>query len=192
MLKLTLKLLAPYIAVVIFWCILENAWQAILAYHIQILIMSRRRWGALVRGWNGRAFLAVALPSALAGPLLYFLLPSISSVPVGEWLARYHLAGHSLVIMIAYFGVIHPLLEQMHWSVLRERTPLAPALFSGYHVIVLYTLLPPLWLAVCFAVLVAASIVWRRIARTHGGLAVPCVAHVLADAGIIIAAVLRT
>jgi hypothetical protein len=187
-LKLTLKLLAPYIAVAIFWCVLENAWLAILAYHIQILIGSRRRLGTLARGGNRRAFMVTAIPSVLVGPLLYFLLPSIASVPVAEWLARYHLAGLSFVLMIPYFGVIHPMLEQMHWSGLRERSPGGHAVFAGYHVIVLYTLLPPLWLALSFAVLVLASAGWQRIAKTTGGLAVPCVAHVLADLGIIFAA----
>ena len=34
--KLVLKMLAPYLAVGIFWCGLSNAWLAILAYHAQI------------------------------------------------------------------------------------------------------------------------------------------------------------
>jgi hypothetical protein len=40
-LVLTLKLLAPCFAVLVFWCWLGNAWLAILAYHAQILLWSR-------------------------------------------------------------------------------------------------------------------------------------------------------
>ena len=36
-LELALKMAAPYLAVGVFWCLLHNAWLAILAYHGQIL-----------------------------------------------------------------------------------------------------------------------------------------------------------
>jgi hypothetical protein len=39
--KLTAKLLAPYFAVGVFWCVFSNAWLAMLAYHAQILFWSR-------------------------------------------------------------------------------------------------------------------------------------------------------
>ena len=186
--KHILKALAPYLAVVVFWCVLENAWLAILAYHAQILMWSRRSPRELAEGGNRRALIVIALPAVLLGPLLYFLLPSIANVPVAEWMTRYHVTGRSLLLMIPYFGVIHPLLEQLHWSDLRERTPAAHLLFAGYHMIVLFTLLPPLWLAMSFLILMMASIGWRRVTRTHGGPAVACASHVLADLGVIIAA----
>ena len=34
--RTTLAALAPYIAVVVFWCVLKNGWLAILAYHAQL------------------------------------------------------------------------------------------------------------------------------------------------------------
>ena len=76
-LTLALRLLAPYFAVLVFWCWLGNAWLAILAYHAQILLWSR---GAMPKlGRPGRDPLAwFLLPSALAGPALYFLMPYIT------------------------------------------------------------------------------------------------------------------
>ena len=46
----TLRLLAPYLAVGVFWYGFSSAWLAILAYHAQILLWSRgrlcgMRWG---------------------------------------------------------------------------------------------------------------------------------------------------
>jgi hypothetical protein len=186
---LALKVLAPYFAVIVFWCWLGNAWLAILAYHAQILLWSR---GTMARlGRPGRDPLAwLLVPSALAGPALYFLLPYITRTDLAIWLRAHGLAGWSLVLMVAYFGLVHPFLEQLHWSPLREATPVAHLLFAGYHVLVLYTLLSVPWLAVCFAVLSTASVVWQRMER-GGGLGLPIASHVLADLGIVLAAWLR-
>ena len=39
--NLSLRLLVPYIAVIIFWFGLENAWLTIAAYHLLILFFAR-------------------------------------------------------------------------------------------------------------------------------------------------------
>ena len=113
--KLALKILAPYIAVAIFWCWLSNAWLAIFAYHAQILLWSRGsfslRWGLI----RNRALL-LALPTVLAGPFLYVLLPYITRIDLSGWLAEHHLASLSLAAMIPYFGIFHPLLGAYHMN----------------------------------------------------------------------------
>jgi hypothetical protein len=187
---LVLKLLAPYVAVIVFWTWLGSAWLAILAYHAQILLWSR---GALPKlGAPGGGRLAWFLvPSAMAGPALYFLLPYVTRADLAGWLRGHGLAGWSLIAMVAYFGLVHPLLEQMHWSPLRQATPFAHLLFAGYHMLVLYSLLSVPWLAVSFAVLASASVVWREMERRGGGLTLPIASHVLADLGLVIAAWLR-
>ncbi len=63
-----------------------------------------------------------------------------------------------MVAMVAYFGLVHPLLEQAHWTPLREATPIAHVAFAGYHMLVLASLLTVPWLAVCFVILTAASV----------------------------------
>jgi hypothetical protein len=189
-LTLVLKLLAPYLAVLVFWVWLGNAWLAIFAYHAQILLWSR---GALPKLGRARAnrLAWFLVPSALAGPALYFLLPYVTRTDLAAWLRAHGLSGWSLLAMVAYFGLVHPLLEQMHWSPLRQATPVAHLLFAGYHMLVLYSLLSVPWLAVCFAVLATMSVVWQRMAREDGGLALPIASHVLADLGLVIAALLR-
>jgi hypothetical protein len=188
---LLLKLLAPYLAVAAFWCGLSNAWLAILAYHAQILFWSRAAVPR-VRPPLRTCDFFLAVPLALAGPLLFFLLPFIAHADLSTWLESHHLPRLSFLAMIPYFGLVHPFLEQVHWGPLRERTPLAHLAFAGYHLLVLASLLPWGWLVLCFAALTAASHMWRWMARRTAGLAVPIVSHVLADVGVVLAAWWRT
>lgn len=189
--KTILKLLAPYIAVAVFWCVFANAWLAILAYHAQILVW---HWSDLrrMRKLHTPRAILIAFPCVLAGPLLYFMLPRITLADLPTWLSLHHLTGLSVLLMIPYFGVIHPFLEQIHWLELRERTVLAHPVFAGYHMLVLSSLLALPWLFLCFAVLVAASLWWKQVARTTNGLTIPTLSHVLADLGVVIAAWART
>ena len=182
-----LRLAAPYVAVGIFLCVLHNAWLALLAYHAQILA-----WRRVVRPELARprpsAALLFALPSALAGPVLYLLLPHITRTDVVGWLARHHLSGAALLLMIPYFGLVHPVLEQIHWGSLRERTVLAHAAFAGYHLLVLGSLLTVPWLAACFAVLLAASLLWERMGRRSGSVWPAIASQIAADLGVVLAA----
>ena len=171
----------------LFWCVFSNAWLAILAYHAQILFWwSRAPRNA--RGPDERKTLFLAFPFALAGPLLYFLLPVITRTPLASWLSTYHLSGLSLVILIPYFGLVHPVIEQIHWHQLREETVWAHPMFAGYHMIVLSSLLSLPWLLLCFVVLFLASLCWKYMAQITKGLVVPTISHILADLGIVVAA----
>jgi len=189
--KQTLKLLAPYFAVGIFWCVFSSAWLAILAYHAQILFWS---WKSIpsIRKPDPMRIMLLALPAAVAGPLLYFLLPHITHTDLPVWLVNHHLSGLSLVLMIPYFGLFHPFLEQIHWVPLRETTPLAHPLFAGYHVMVLCSLLTLPWLIICFIVLTATSFMWQQMIRRTGSLAIPVASHILADIGIVMVAWLKS
>ena len=186
---LTLKLLAPYIAVILFWCLLNNGWLAILAYHAQILYWQRqspRERGSLRLSRH----CLLVLPFALTGLVAYLSLPRIPGVDLHLWLEAHHLSRATMLLMIPYFGLLHPPLEQLHWSPLRDRTPLAHLLFAGYHVIVLYSLLPMVWLLAVFVGLACASCLWQAMEKRSGGLLTPILAHALADFGIVVAAVL--
>ena len=146
--KRTLRLLAPYLAVGIFWCVFNNAWLAILTYHAQILFWSRRSLLELRRIRRTR-LVFLALSAAIVGPLFYFVLPYVTRVDPASWLANHQLTRLSLLAMIPYFGLVHPLLEQLHWSPLRESTPIAHVAFAGYHVLVLYSVLRLPWRSSC-------------------------------------------
>ena len=187
--RLVLKILAPYLAVGVFWCGLSNAWLAILAYHAQILFWRRSDWcGLALRTPQRPGTILVALPCLLTGPLLYWLLPVMTQTDLPTWLHSHHMSRSSLLVMIPYFGLVHPLLEQVHWRGLRDETAWAHPAFAGYHLLVLSSLLPLPWLLLCFVVLVAASVAWQRAAKATGSLAAPVLSHVLADLGAVLAA----
>ena len=185
--KQVLKLLAPYFAVAVFWCVFSNAWLALIAYHVQILLWSRKS-NIIIGRPSTKRIMLLALPTALAGPLVYLLLPYITHVSLSVWLAKYHLSGISLLMMIPYFGIIHPCLEQIHWSSLHDSTPFSHIMFEVYHMLVLYSLLTLPWLILCFIVLLTASYIWQYMTRQTGSLALPVLSHVLADFGVVLAA----
>ena len=188
---LSLRLLAPYLAVLIFWTAFGSAWLALLAYHVQIVFwLSRARPSS--EALRIRRPPPLAFATLAAGPLLYFLLPAIARSDLNSWLTAHRISHLSLAVLLLYFGLVHPILEQLHWSPLRERTRMAHLFFAGYHAIVLYALLPPIWLAICVAALTAASLAWRHLERRTGGLFAPIASHALADFGVICAALLLT
>ena len=191
MMKKYPRALAPYIAVVVFWYAWPNAWLAILAYHAQILLWN---WSTFrkVRLPKARKDLFLALPTVLAGPVLYVLLPFIAKTDLSTWLDTYHLSGPALLLMIPYFGLVHPVLEQIHWHPLRETFVWSHPVFAGYHMIVLSSLLTLPWLILCFCVLVGASFSWRLMCHRTRGLTVAVVSHMLADLGVVVAAWART
>lgn len=185
--QLALKMAAPYLAVGVFWIGFHNGWLALLAYHAQILWWSRGRLRGIDRPrWTPLSLLV--LPAALTGPVLYFVLPYIARIDLGAWLVRYQVTGAGLVAMVFYYGLVHPAIEQTHWAPLRGRTPIAHAAFAGYHVLVLYSLLPVPWLAVSFAVLATVSWLWKRLAQESGSLVPAITSHVAADLGMVIVA----
>ncbi len=187
--KLILKLGAPYFAVGIFWCLFSNAWLAILAYHAQILFWS---YGSITktRGPLCTRMMLLALPAALAGPLLFLLLPYMAQEDLSLWLANHHLSRGALLVLIPYFGLLHPYLEQRHWATLRDHGPISHLLFAGYHMVVLCTLLTGPWLLVCFCVLASVSLVWQQVTRQTNSLAIPVASHMLADLGVAVVAYL--
>lgn len=182
-----LRLAAPYLAVAVFWCVLHDAWLTILAYHAQILWWMRGTRPMFQRYRRTRTALLI-FPSALAGPALALVLPHIARTELSLWLDRYHLTGSSLLVMTFYFGLVHPVLEQAHWAPLRDRTPHAHTVFAGYHMLVLYSLLPVPWLAACFVVLCLASWCWKRMVRASASLLPAIASQAVADLGIVLVA----
>jgi hypothetical protein len=183
------RLLAPYIAVGVFWCWLANGWLAILAYHIQILLWTRiSDWKAICQPIQRTTCLLLALPCMTAGPVLYLLFPIITRQDLSTWLASHQLTGSAFLLMIPYFGLLHPVLEQMHWQNLRRHSALSHFAFAGYHMLVLATLLGKAWLLVCFLVLLAASLIWKHMDEACAGLRAVITTHILVDLGIVLAA----
>lgn len=192
-----LAALVPYIAVLIGMMLFKSAWLAVALYHVGIVafLVARKNsslWQTLWAGARNPLTLPAALACALAAPLIYFMWPffraSESILP--EWLAAYGLTGWSWILLIPYFSIVHPIMEEAHW---RETAPRSAPLiwwgdylFAGYHVLVLHKLLYWPWLVLVFGVLVGASMFWRWAANRFNGYAVPILTHAAADAGVLI------
>jgi hypothetical protein len=186
---LLLRMVAPYAAVLVFWVVFRSAWLAILVYHAQIVFWLWHDQRSL-SGLLSTRLILFAVPSFVAGPVVFFLLPAIAGTGLAPWLASHGLSGGSLLAMVVYFGLVHPPLEQLHWAPLRQQTAWAHSLFAAYHMIVLASLLAVPWLFASFVILCGASWMWLQLQERSRGLLVPTVSHILADAGIVSAAFL--
>ena len=110
-----------------------------LGYHLQIIFWLQKT--PFTKPWpNIKNDLALSLAMLSAGPFVYFVLPLISKIDLSIWLSYYQLNGWLWLLMIPYFGLIHPFLEQAHWGPLREQTAASHFFFAGYHAMVLYSL----------------------------------------------------
>lgn len=186
--------LAPYIAVLIGLYIFRNAWFTILLYHLQILICARffktdiRK--LLFSGYSGKYLSIFALPGLLFGPILLMVFPYIlrENIVIREWLYDRGLAYQSFLILVPYFCIIHPLLEEIHWGKFRDQARghwMMHCLFAGYHLLVLATLVKPLWLIIAFFILSAVSYLWTVLCKRLKGGAIPFWSHLIGDVGAI-------
>ena len=188
--RLLLRALAPWMAVLVCWCVFRSGWLAILAYHAQVLAWHFAGRPQVERRSPGRRLL-LALPCLLGGPLAFVLFPYLCRVPLLEWLSAYGVSGTGFLLMIPYFGLLHPSIEQLHWRDIWAREGLGWygwVLFSGYHALVLHSLFSWPWLIVCFVLLIAVAGFWSWLHRLPGGFWIAVASHVLADLGIIVAA----
>jgi membrane protease YdiL (CAAX protease family) len=180
--------------------LLRSGWAAMLCYHAAILAVlgltgGGARASAALRGWRrslGGPMLVVCLASGAALALLWPWIRR-DGTDLGDVLAGLGLEGLAWVAFIAYYTIVNPWLEELFWRGWYpdqvRRGVVADVLFAGYHVFVLLHFVGLAWALVAFGALATTAAAWRWIARQTGGLAIPCVTHLAADASIIAAAV---
>jgi len=202
-----LMIAAPYVAVIMGLYIFQNAWLSIFLYHGQIVIWwfinrssklfpTEPNQSQLPQQVEKLLDIAVKgmLPiSALAGIACYFLMPYIVRDVGGLelWLNTNQLSGLGLLLLIPYFGIIHPPIEQVHWKILTTLPPpfnyLSHVLFATYHGLVLYPILQPIWIIACLLILSSISFLWSYTQQKKNGHYLTILSHILADVGIITA-----
>jgi hypothetical protein len=166
----------------------------VLLYHAGIVaFLLVRRPANVFAGIRNPLTLPGVLACALSAPVVYFLWPWLAAGDgiLPQWLARYGLSGTAWLMLIPYFSIVHPILEEIHWRGLAPEKPtwlcLQDLLFAGYHVLVLFQLVYWPWLFLVFGVLVGSSIFWRWAAQRFGGGGLPILTHAAADAGVVLA-----
>jgi len=197
----------PSVAVLLGLYGLHSAWAAVLLYHFGIvafaLVLRRRRSSdptdeTIPLSELGRRTLRWMLPvtimCALSGVAFYLLWDWIvqPGVSLSSWLGERGMSGWSWWLFVPYFGLLHPVLEELHWSRLVAGLPsqvgLFDALFAGYHLLVLASLVRWPWLLLIFVILVCSSVFWRQMYRSRETRFVPLLTHGAADLSIVIAA----
>jgi hypothetical protein len=197
----------PTVAVGIGLYILRNAWVSILLYHAGTLLaawVTPGSWGKLRKGFDPWWAASAILVGLITFGAIRLLLPSLTGVEAQDlWggfrerLASLGLAGGGLIVFVAYFVTVHPVLEDLAWrgvlefqeeglAYLPKRNDLW---FALYHVPVLLCIFPDGWglATLSFFVLVISSMSWREIAKRTGGLQSIVMQHAAADAAILAA-----
>ena len=188
--------LVPYVAVLLGMKVLGSAWSAILLYHAGILYFNRRRGGCGIWKTMWRGYTPILIPAvltcALAAPVVYFMWPWFGApgLAMGDWLSGYGLDGIWWALLIPYFSIVHPVMEEVHWRGISPEAfkPLCwqDLAFAGYHVLVLYDLVSRPWLLLVFGVLTASSLFWRWAAVRYKGYLLPVLSHAAADTGVMV------
>ncbi len=186
----------PFLTISFGSFILNNAWAALLAYHLGlVLILFLERQGPaarnLAKGLNLPVLFAALLPSALSGIGLYFAAPVLGTPSdLGSLLANQGLKGAGWPAFILYYSTVNPALEEWYWrgylgSRSRSST-ISDLCYAGYHPLVLARFAAWPWLILEFVILAGAAWLWRQIARKYDGLLIPLLSHLAADLSLIL------
>lgn len=189
----------PYIAVIVGLYLLQSAWWSVCLYQAGMaacIIVNRKRIRISVfSGWHWRVGVLTSLAFASAGIIRALLSPWISrsDVDFSSRLVSINLAPEHRLVFLIYFVAITPLLEEGFWRGFlgpnSRRPSWTDAAFAGYHLLVLRMFLQGAYLPVAFAVLFLTAWLWRALARTHNGLAIPIVTHIVADISLLASAI---
>ncbi len=188
----------PYIAVVIGLYGLENAWVAMVGYHLGmavVLWLARGRWDgkSLATGWSWRVGVLVTPLFISAGVAILLLWPMVklSGIVLADVLDAYGLGGGAWWLFVGYYCLINPPLEELYWRGLLNSGTGRPIgtdlLFGGYHGLVMGLFVTVPWAVITVVLLCAISWIWRLAGHRFNGLALPWATHVVADVGVMAA-----
>jgi membrane protease YdiL (CAAX protease family) len=191
-------LLLPYLTIIPGLYLFHNIWIAMVSYHTAILLIvvfgkHLKRTPVLVRGWSWKYSLIISIGCAANGFLIYYLWPFISLPGNGlaETLAKLGIHENNWLLLILYYSLVTPWLEEFYWRKLlpdKLKYPiLSDIFFAGYHFFVMILFIKPLFAFVAFLSLFSAAYSWRKLEEKLGGLSVPVLSHTLADISTILA-----
>jgi membrane protease YdiL (CAAX protease family) len=86
---------------------------------------------------------------------------------------------------IAYFSLINPFVEEYFWRGVLGNDMLnlyiGDVVFAGYHSMILWGRVRPIFILFAVMILVSAGWLWRQISREDGGLLAASLGHMAAD-----------
>ncbi len=187
---------SPYVAVVLGLYVFKNVFVALAIYYSAIaffiVIKSEKSLlRTIFSGCNSCAAAGSAIVFACGGVVIFLLWPyaKLENVNLTSTLAEYGLNGATCYIFVAAATILNPLLEELFWRGCFQNDPTRPAfidvVFAGYHVLALVLVIKVPITILAFVVLFSASWWLRFMKHKFGGLAVPYIAHLVADVSII-------
>lgn len=189
--------LAPYLTIGTGLLILNNAWIAILGYHLSIIIILffARIKISLKQIYGNKNHNILIITSILGGfsGLLLYLLWHFLTIPkdINIYLHNIGLTTALWPYFMAYFAMVNPLLEEYYWrGYLGSNSKwitLNDLLFSGYHIMVIAGKIGVMWLIIVFIALSLGAWFWRQANRWNQGLSASIVSHISGDISVILA-----
>lgn len=194
------KILAPalpYLAVWMGMFLFNNAWAALLGFHLAILaslLMFRLAVPIeiLFKSKYPKWIFASILFCSTSGIGLYFLWPVFGvSNNLSAQLLAMGLTPASWPWFLAYFSLVNPFVEEYFWRGVLGNDSLKPyfgdVVFAGYHAMILWGRVHLVFVLFAVSVLVSAGWLWRQISREDGGLLAAALGHAAADFTILFA-----
>ena len=189
--------LIPYLAMILGLHVFQSAWIAFVIYHGLILVSllgskDRTFWAELICGWDWKLGLGAVVFGLGGGVVLYFLAPmaGVNKTMIEPIISRLGLQGISWLIFVWYHSLVNPWFEEILWrgklGSKNSRPVLNDLLFAGYHLLVLVLFLDWIWMALAVVLLTLAGWLWRQMRQRNGGLLLPVISHMAADASIMV------
>ena len=194
--------LIPYLAVAIGMYWLGSGLLAIGLYHaglISVMLICKRHDESrkTILGNFKWSYAATAAIFALGGVILYNAWPYLntSGTSVSDRLLAYGINKHNWPYFCVYFCLCNSTLEEIFWRGFHRndcaRLDKNDLFFAGYHAFVLAAFAKPLWMLPVFMSCAFAGWLWRILRRMSGGLTLPIITHIIADASIVFAVYMR-
>ena len=193
--------LIPYLAVASGMYGARSAWAALGLYHAGMLIaLATQRHGRFVQGKSqlkSHWLPVVTAVFAMGGVLLYALWPLLGrdGSMLADRLAMFGVTRKTWPYLAVYFCFANSTIEELFWrGHLGSDTRLITSndiYFAGYHSFVMIAFANPLWALPVFIACTFGGWLWRRLRLLSGGLVLPILTHIAADASIVVAVHLR-
>ncbi len=199
-----MKWIAPvivYLAVALGLFVSQNAWSALLSFHLAILtslLIAKPNIPiqALFTAHNTKWILISILLCGSSGITLYLLWDKFEIA--GDLSAHVKTIGltpSTWIPFIGYFTLVNPFLEEYFWrGYLGSNTTnfyISDFLYAGFHGLILMNHVQASMVVYSLALLILAGWFWRQMVRADGGLLAPVLGHMAADFTILLVVYLR-
>lgn len=199
--KKWLAAIPPYLAVWVGLFFFKNAWVAMVGFHVAIVaallwLRSAPPIGILIKPAPWKSIVINVLLCLMGGVGLYFLWNILGVADsLSVQLQQLGISGPTWPVLIAYFSLVNPLVEEYFWRGALGSDALSPysgdLVYAGYHVLVVWNMAQPQAILLMLFSLVFAGWFWRQIYRRDGSLLTPVLGHMAADLSILLAVFMK-